>query len=88
MSFKETIAKGLDKYTSLSEKIRSLFREQGITIASTLMAMGMAIGVLVEELLPGGGGGGTVAASGGKPPPKDEKVLKESVRNLKPCHLY
>ena len=56
MSFKETIAKVLDKDTSLGEKIRTLFREQGITIASILMAIGMAIGVLVEALLPGGGG--------------------------------
>ena len=54
-SFKETIAKVLDKGTSLGEKIRTLFREQGITIASILMAIGMAIGVLVEALLPGGG---------------------------------
>ena len=54
-SFKETIAKVLDKDTSLAEKIRTLFREQGITIASILMAIGMAIGVLVEALSPGGG---------------------------------
>ena len=52
-SFKETIAKVLDKDTSLGEKIRTLFREQGITIASILTAIGMAIGVLVEALLPG-----------------------------------
>ena len=45
----------LDKDTSLAEKIRTLFREQGITIASILTAIGMAIGVLVEALLPGGG---------------------------------
>ena len=32
-SFKETIAKVLDKDTSSGEKIRTLFREQGITIA-------------------------------------------------------
>ena len=32
-----------------------LFREQGITIASILTAVGMAIDVLVEALLPGGG---------------------------------
>ena len=32
MSFKETIAKVLDKDTSLGEKIRTLFREQGITM--------------------------------------------------------
>ena len=77
MSFKETIAKVLDKDTSLGEKIRTLFREQGITITSILMAIGMAIRVLVEALLPGGGG----AVSGGKPPPKDEKGLKEWVRS-------
>ena len=52
-SFKETIAKVLDKDTSLGEKIRTLFREQGITITSILTAIGMAIGVLVEALLPG-----------------------------------
>ena len=75
-SFKETITEVLDKDTSLGEKIRTLFREQGITIASILTAIGMAIGVLVEALLPGG----DAAASGG-PPPKDEKGLKEWVRS-------
>ena len=79
MSFRKTIAKVLDKDTSLAEKIRTLFREQGITIASILTAIGMAISVLVEALLPGDVGGGT-AASGGEPPPKDEKDLKEWVR--------
>ena len=78
-SFKETIAKVLDKNTSLAEKIRTLFREQGIMIASILTAIGMAIRVLVEALLPGDGG--AAAASGGKPPPKDEKGLKEWIRN-------
>ena len=68
----------LDKDTSLAEKIRTLFREQGITIASILTPIGMAIGVLVEALLPGGGG--AAAASGG-PPPKDEEGLKEWIRN-------
>ena len=53
-SFKETIAKVLDKDTSLGEKIRTLFREQEIMIASILTAIGMALGVLVEALLPGG----------------------------------
>ena len=70
----------LDKDTSLGEKIRNLFREQGITIASILTAIGMAIRVLVEALLPGGA---TTASrrGGGEPPPKDGKGLKEWVRN-------
>ena len=79
MNFKETIAKVLDSNTSLAEKIRTLFREQGITIASILIAIRMAIGVLVEALLPGGGGAAT--ASGGGEPPKDEASLKEWIRN-------
>ena len=79
-SFKETIAKVLDKDTSLSEKIRTLFREQGITIASILTAIEMAIGVHFEALLLCWG---VVAASGGggEPPPKDDKGLKEWVRS-------
>ena len=79
-SFCETIAKVLDRNTSLAEKIRTLFREQGIMIASILKAIGMAIGVLVEALTPGGGG---AAASGGEPPslPKDEAGLKEWIRH-------
>ena len=80
MSFKETIAKVLDKDTSLGEKIRALFRGQGITIASILTAIGMAIGVLVEALLPGGGAAVT-SGGGGEPPPKDEKGLKGWIRN-------
>ena len=68
----------LDKDTSLAEKIRTLFREQGITIASILTAIGMAIGVLVEALLQGSA---AAASGGGEPPPKDEKGLKEWVRS-------
>ena len=74
----ELIVKVLDKDTSLAEKTRTLFREQGITIASILMAIGMTISALVEALLPGGGG---TAASGGKSPPKDEQGVKEWIRN-------
>ena len=40
----------------------------------------MAIWVLVEALLPGSGGA-AVASGGGEPPPKDEKGLKEWIRN-------
>ena len=78
-SFRKTIAKVLDSNTSLGEKIRMLFREQGITIASILTAIGMAIGVLVEALLPGGER--AAASGGGEPPPKNEKGLKEWIRS-------
>ena len=76
-SFKETITKVLDKDTSLAEKIRMPFREQGIMIASILMAIRMAISVLVEALLPGSG----VVSVGEPPPPMDEKGVKEWLRN-------
>ena len=79
-SFHETIAKVLDKDTSVGEKIRTLFREQGITIASILTAIRMAIGVLVEALLPGGCAA-AASGGGGGPPTKDEKGLKKRIRN-------
>ena len=49
-----SITKFLDKETgTLGERIRILFKEQGITIVSILTAVGMAIGVLIEALLGG-----------------------------------
>ena len=49
---RESIMKFLDKETgTLGERIRTLFKEQGITIVSILTAVGMAIGVLIEALL-------------------------------------
>ena len=51
---RESIMKFLDKETGkLGERIRTLFKEQGITIVSILTAVGMAIGVLIEALLGG-----------------------------------
>ena len=79
-SFKETIAKVFDKDTSSGEKIRTLFRKQGIMIASILTAVGITISVLVGVLLPGGGGA-AMSSGGGEPPPKDEKGLKGWIRN-------
>ena len=46
--------KFLDKETgTLGERIRTLFKEQGIMIVSIFTAVGMAIGVLIEALLGG-----------------------------------
>ena len=49
---RELIMKFLDKETgTLGERIRTLFKEQGITIVSILTALGMTLGVLIEALL-------------------------------------
>ena len=51
---RESITKFLDKEMgTLGERIRTLFKEQGITIVSILTAIGMAIGVIIEALLSG-----------------------------------
>ena len=61
---RESITKFLDKETgTLGERIRTLFKEQGITIVSILTAVGMAIGVLIETLL--GGPSASAPKSGG-----------------------
>ena len=44
--------------TSLGEKIRTLFREQRITIVSILTAFGLLISTIVGFLMGGGRGGG------------------------------
>ena len=51
---RESIMKFLDKEMgTLGERIRTLFKEQGITIISILTALGMTLGVLIEALLEG-----------------------------------
>ena len=56
----KSITKFLDKDTgTLGERIRTLFKEQGIMIVSTLTAVGIAIRVLIESLL----GGPTVSTT-------------------------
>ena len=51
---RESIMKFLDKETgTLGERIRTLFKEQGITIVSILTALGVTLGVLIEALLGG-----------------------------------
>ena len=55
-----SITKFLDKESgTLGERIKTLFKEQGVTIFSILTAVGMTIGVLIEALL----GGPSVSAT-------------------------
>ena len=66
-----SITKFLDKETgTLGERIRTLFKEQGITIVSILTAVGMVIGVLIEALL---GGPSASASTPGGTTTSDEK---------------
>ena len=59
----------------MAARVRTLFREQGITIASILTAIGMAISTLVLALTGGGSGSPTPT-----PPAPDKGGLKEWVK--------
>ena len=62
---KESITKFLDKETgTLGDRIRTLFKEQGITIISILTAVDMVIGILIEALLGGPIVSTTITTSG------------------------
>ena len=69
---RETFRRLLHEDTTLAERIRTLFREQGITIASILTAIGMAISTVVLALT---GGSASVPA----PKQPDKSGLKEWV---------
>ena len=73
---KDTINKILKEDTTLGERIKTLFREQGITIVSVLTAFGMIIGVIVEAFIPTTGG----TTSPSKPPPKDATSVKDWIK--------
>ena len=79
---KESITEFSDKETgTLGERIRTLFKEQGITIVSILTAVGMATGILIEAL----SGSPTVSTttsgstSGGDGKGVDKKQIESSV---------
>ena len=61
---KQTIHKILNEDTTLKEKIKTLFREQGVTIVSILTAFGMIIGTIVNTFSGGDGGGGETSSKG------------------------
>ena len=77
---KESITKFLDKETgTLGERIRTLFKEQGITIVSILTAVGMAIGALIEALL--GGPSASAPKSGGTSGGDKKDGAREWIKN-------
>ena len=77
---RESIPKFLDKETgTLGERIRTLFKEQGITIESILTAIGMTLGVLIEALL--GGPSASIPTSGGTSGGDKKGGAREWIKN-------
>ena len=77
---KESTTKFLDKEMgTLGERIRTLFKEQGITIVSILTAVGMTIGVLIEALL--GGPSASAPTSGGTSSGDKKGGAREWIKN-------
>ena len=77
---KESITKFLDKETgTLGERIRTLFKEQGITVVSILTAVGMTIGVLIEAIL--GGPSASAPTSGGTSGGDKKGGAREWIKN-------
>ena len=75
-----SITKFLDKETgTLGDRIRTLFKEQGITIVSILTAVGMTIGVLIEALL--GGPSAAAPKSGGTSGGDKKGGAREWIKN-------
>ena len=80
-----SITKFLDKETgTLGERIRTLFKEQGITIVSILTAIGMAIGVLIEALLgaPSASAPKSGGTSGGDKKDRAREWIKSKLKAL------
>ena len=74
---RDSLYRVLDKNTTLAERIRILFREQGVTIASILTAIGLAISTLVLALTGGGAGVPAAPVTPTPPPLADKGGLKE-----------
>jgi hypothetical protein len=82
---KETIRKILLEDNTLGEKLRTLFREQGITIVSIITALGMVIGFIVESIIPTSGAGASNTPTPDPTPtptPPSDSWIKRQLLNL------
>jgi len=73
---RETIERILNDDTSLAERLRILFREQGVTIVSILTALGFIVSTIVLAIQTALGGGGPTPA----PTPGSEKTAADWVK--------
>ena len=76
---RETLHQILHEDKTLAERIKTLFREQGITIASILTALGMIISTIVLAI-PGGSGGAAPPQPPGKGGAKE--WIKKQLQSL------
>ena len=77
---RQTLDKIADGDRTLKERLKILWREQGLTLVSVLTAIGMTISTLVLALLPSSGSAG--APGGGKNPHKVRDWVKKSLASL------
>jgi len=73
---RETINRVLNEDTTLAERLRTLFREQGVTIASILTALGFIVSTVVLAFT----GGAPASGTGPVPPTPKESGAKEWLR--------
>ena len=80
---RETLHGILHEDKTLAERIKTLFREQGITIVSILTALGMIISTIVLAI-PGGSGGGAAPPQPPQPPGKGgaKEWIKKQLQSL------
>ena len=81
---RETLHRILHEDKTLAERIKTFFREQGITVVSILTALGMIISTIVLAL-PGGSAGGAAPPQPTPPPPGKGGVkewLKKHLQSL------
>ena len=73
---RETVTRILNDDTTLAERLRTLFREQGVTIASLLTTLGYIISTVVLAIQNTLGGGGLIPAPSPTSPGAAEWVKK------------
>ena len=66
--------------STFGERLKTLFKEQGITIVSVLAAVSMIMGTIIEAVIPTGGG----AVTPPKPPSQGraKELVKKQLHNL------
>ena len=75
---KQSLEKVFNKNTSFAERIRILFREQGLTIFPVLTALSLTISTIMVAITGAFGVGVGVGSS----PPRDEGVLNKWLKRL------